>query len=400
MIRWTNRLGVPVLALALAAGAFGQSETKPSADFATHMQKAVEDLRAKRPDLAIPEFQAAVASNPGSLEAQANLGVLLFFQGKAADALPHLRAAVKLQPSLAKIQGVLGLAEVRTGDLVRGRSDLEAAFPQIQEAAFKVQVGLELVSLYSDAGELEEAPAILVQLQKDAPQDPEVLYASYRTYADLSGKAMLSLSVAAPDSAQMHQLLAHEAIRQGNTNVAIAQMRTAIAINPKLPGIHFELAELMYTSSDQQAKREAESEYRKALEQNPQDEKSVLRLADIEAAGGHTDAAIEDYRRAAALQPGDSEPTLGLAKILIERNQSGKALPLLEAAVKADPSNAVAHYRLGTEYRKLGRNEEARHEIEIYKNLRDAKEQMRAVYKDLLVQPQQLRTDLPDEQQQ
>jgi Tfp pilus assembly protein PilF len=397
MTRWTYTIGFFLTGLVLAQRGFGQANAKQAAEFAAHMQKATEDLRAKRPDLAIPELKAATELDPDSVEAQANLGVLLFFQGKPADAVPHLRTAVKLQPSLAKIQGILGLAEVRTSDLSQGRSDLEAAFPQIQDIPFKVQVGLELVSLYTEAGELESTPAILVQLQKAAPEDPEVLYASYRAYADLSSKAMLSLSLAAADSAQMHQLLAHEAIRQGNTNVAMRQMEKAVSINPALPGIHFELAELMYTSSDQQAKRDAEGEYRKALAQNPQDEKSLLRLAEIETRNGRADAALEDYRKAASLQPGDSEPMLGLAKILIERNQSDKALPWLESAVKADPSNAVAHYRLGTEYRKLGRMDDAKREVETYKNLREAKEKMRAVYKDLLVQPQQIRTDLPDE---
>lgn len=397
MILRIRNLGILAASLALTPLCICQTTPRQSSDFAAHMQKAFGDLRAKRPDLAIPQFQAATDLNPDSVEAQANLGVLLFFQGKSADAIPHLRAAVKLQPSLAKIQGVLGLAETRSGDVSQGRSDLESAFPQIQEIPFKVQVGLELVSVYTETGELELAPPVLAQLQKAAPENAEVLYASYRVYADLSGKAMLSLSVAAPDSAQMHQLLAHEAMRQGNTNVAVVQMRKAAAINPTLPGIHFEIAELLYTSSDQTAKREAEGEYRKAFAQNPQDEKSLLQLAEIDAANGNVDRAIDEYRKAANLQPGDAEPKLGLAKILIERNDTEKALPLLEAAVHADPSNAVAHYRLGTLYHKIGRTEDAKREVEIYKSLREAKDKMRAVYKDLLVQPQQLRTELPDE---
>jgi len=94
---------------------------------------------------------------------------------------------------------------------------------------------------------------------------PEVLYAAYRTYADLSGEAMVSLSLVAPDSAQMHQLLAHEETREGNTNGAIAQYRKAIALDPHLPGVHFELGELLHTSQDPAVKNEAEEEYRAAL---------------------------------------------------------------------------------------------------------------------------------------
>src|SRR5208282_6476363 len=102
-------------------------------EFAAHMQKATDYLRQKQPALAIPEFQAAVAIDPNNVDAQANLGVLLFFQGKAAESIPHFHAALAAhegepQPALAKIQGLLGMAESRTLDFSDARRDMEAAF--------------------------------------------------------------------------------------------------------------------------------------------------------------------------------------------------------------------------------------------------------------------------------
>lgn len=69
-------------------------------------------------------LQAAVAIDPRNVETQANLGALLYFQGKATDAIPHLRAATTVQPDLAKIRGLLGLAEVHTSDIPAGRKDV------------------------------------------------------------------------------------------------------------------------------------------------------------------------------------------------------------------------------------------------------------------------------------
>src|SRR5262249_10212452 len=244
MLRCISAVFSLLLAVTLS---FSQSVSvnEQSASFDAHVQKARGFLDQKRPDLAIPELQAAVDINPESVETQGNLGVLLYFQNKVPEAIPHLRAAVDRQPGMAKIQGLLGLAEVRTSDVERGRADLEAAFPLIPDQKFKVEVGLELVGLYSQSGDLEEASVVVAQLRKAAPDNPEVMYAAYRTYSDLSGESMLALSLAAPDSPQMHQLLAHEENRQGNTNGAIAELRKAIAIDPRLPGAHFELAELM-----------------------------------------------------------------------------------------------------------------------------------------------------------
>lgn len=387
-----------VLALAcLAAGsALPQSSQQQQTKFAAHVQNARKFLEQKRPDLAIPELQAAVAINPEDIESQGNLGVLLYFQGKSKEAVPHLRAAVERKPGMGKLQGLLGLAELHTQDVDDGRRDLEAAFPLIPDVKFKVEVGLELLTVYTQSGDLELGSTLLAQLRKAAPDDPEVLYAAYRTYSDLAGESMLALSLAAPDSAQMHQLLAHEDARQGNTNAALQQFRAAISINPHLPGIHFELAELLRSSDDDSLKKEAEKEYRAALVDNPRDEKAILRLAEIEAQRGNLEKSAEGYAKAVELQPADADPKLGLAKALVDMNQSEKAVPLLEQAVQIEPTNATAHYRLGTLYRKAGRIDDSKREMELYKKYKDMKENLRALYKELQIQPQQIREDEQD----
>ena len=104
---------------------------------AAHSRLAQQYLNQKRPDLAIPELQAVVSLDPRNLDAQANLGVLLFFQGDYAKAKPHLRAALEMQPNLAKIEALLGMAEKRTGDSASARTHLETSFAAVDEAKIK-----------------------------------------------------------------------------------------------------------------------------------------------------------------------------------------------------------------------------------------------------------------------
>jgi Tfp pilus assembly protein PilF len=398
------KLGLAGFVLLLSATAcLSQMTEDQQQEFAAHMQKAHGYLEQKQPALAIPELQAAVAIDPENVDAQANLGVLLFFQGKPADSIPHFRAALaeqkeEGQPGLAKIQGLLGMAESRTLDFADARKDMEASLPSLQDRRFQVQLGLELVGLYTESGDLEKAAAAISQLRKADPSNTEVLYAAYRTYSDLTGESMLALSLAAPDSAQMHQLLAHEDTRQGNTTAAIAQYRKAIAIDPHLPGVHFELAELLHTSADETVKKEAEQEYRAALLENPQNEKSILRLAEIDAHKGSTEQSYKEYAKAVELQPADADAKLGLAKILMAMNQSDKALPLLEQAVQLEPTNATAHYRLATLYRQMGRVDDAKHEVALYQKFKEMKEKLQALYKELQVQPKEIRADEQEEQ--
>jgi Tfp pilus assembly protein PilF len=207
---------------------------------ASHAQKAAEYLREKRPDLAAPEFQAIVALEPKNVDARANLGVLLFFQGKYSDAIPQLREALKLNPNLPKIQALLGIGENRTGNLSAARRDLEDAFPKVPDQKIRTETGMELVEVQSAMGDLGKAAETVNALRQLEPTNEAVLYTSYRVYSDLAEQSLLSLSVVAPNSARMHQAFAHELAIRGNNAAAIENYRKALKLNPNLPGLHFE----------------------------------------------------------------------------------------------------------------------------------------------------------------
>lgn len=65
----------------LAAGLCqAQAGTDQQAEFAAHARKAQGYLHENRPDLAIPELEAATTIDPENVEIEANLGVLLFFR--------------------------------------------------------------------------------------------------------------------------------------------------------------------------------------------------------------------------------------------------------------------------------------------------------------------------------
>ena len=191
--------------LSLSAGSIQtvcQESSSNPGQIKYHAQMAQQYLRAQKPDLAIQELKEVVALDPDNVEALGNLGTLLFFiQHDYSAAVAPLRAAIKLQPGLWKLQALLGLAEEHTSDSTDARKDLEASFPQLQDKRLQVQVGLELVGLYTQSGDLDEAAGTTLQLRKAYPDNPEAQYAAYRTFSDLSGESMLSLSVVAPDSA-------------------------------------------------------------------------------------------------------------------------------------------------------------------------------------------------------
>jgi tetratricopeptide (TPR) repeat protein len=371
-----------VFVLGLMSG-FSQTTPSRSQQIEIHTRRAAEYLKDNRPDLAVPEFRAILAVDPGNVDAHGNLGAVLFFQGAYADAIPQLRAALKLRPALWKTQALLGIGEKRTGDINAARRDLEKAFPSLPEKKIRIETGMELIDLYSKTGDLEKAASTATILRKLEPTDGGILYAAYRIYSELADEALLSLSVVDPSSARMHQALAHELAKRGNTAEAIENYRAALKLDPQLLGLHFELAEMLRVLGTADSREEAAREYKAALEANPLDEQSQCRLGDIAYRANDLEAASADYLRALQLQPDDPGANIGLAKVHMSLGQSQKAEALLQHALQSDPTSAVAHFRLGTIYRQTGRTAEAKHELEQYQKYNKMKEQLREVYHDL-----------------
>jgi len=250
-----------------------------------------------------------------------------------------------------------------------------------------------LIELYTATQDLPKAAAVVETLRQGAPDDPRILYAAYRIYSDLAGESMLDLSVAAPESGQMHQAMAHELNRERDNPGTIANLRKALAIDPHLPGIHYELAEALRISPDLKLRAEAEQQYKLAVAANPRDEKSITRLGDLAVEKDNFDAAVTYYKQALALAPGEADATLGLAHVYIEKDQSASALPLLEPLVASDPTNVLAHYRLSTAYRKLKRLDDAKRELDAYQKYKGIKDKMRSIYKEMRLDTPQ---DEPD----
>jgi len=371
------------LALLLSAALCFSQAPPNQQELTSHLQKAQAYEHQNRPDLAIPELQAALVIDPSNLQARANLGVLLFFQGKYDQALPLLQAVVASNPDLWKIQSLLGIAERKTGDDHQGRIDLETAFPHIEETKLKIDVGLQLIESYTSTGEFDKASTLITQLLALKPTDPELLYAAYRIHSNMMAEDLLSLSLAAPDSAQLHQAIAHELQRTHDLEGTIRNLRQALALDPKLPGIHFELAEALHASDDQRLHTEAVDQYKLAVKTNPTDPKAATRLGDIEVEMGNLDAGEKDYQQALKLQPNSADAKIGMANVLTERGDPAAAAPLLEQVIAADPSNYLAHFRLSTVYRKLHRPDDVKRELDAYTKYKDMHEKLTSIYKTL-----------------
>jgi tetratricopeptide (TPR) repeat protein len=351
-----------------------------------HLHTAQQYLAEKKLDLAIPELEKVVALDPGNVDAQGNLGVVLFFRGNYKEAVPHLRIAVGKRSDIWKIQALLGLAEGRLHEDSASRADMEAAFPHLTtEEKVQLDVGKALIDNYTATGDLDKAAATVSELLVSRPADTFLLYLSYRIYSDLSNRAMLTMALTAPGSAEMHEVMAHELAQHGDDAPAIANYREAIRINPQLPGLHFELGDLLYHSSDDKLRAEASSEFQAALAVNPANEKAQLSLGVIAAKSGDLKTAFADDSRALQLDPNDTDAYIELGKVLERMNQRDKAQQMFERVIQIDPTNYMAHYHLATFYRQQGRAADMKVQIDQYLKYKQMKGKLEEIFHDMRV---------------
>src|SRR5258707_11104166 len=121
-----------------------QSAQSQQQQIESHARQAQEFLKTNRPELAAREYSAILALDANNVDARGNLGVVWFFQGNYAKAAPELRGALKLSPTLWKIQALLGMCEKRIGETAGAQADLEQAFPRLTEKKLRVEAGMEL----------------------------------------------------------------------------------------------------------------------------------------------------------------------------------------------------------------------------------------------------------------
>lgn len=386
---WTLLFIRRFLVVAFLMGAVISAQTAvPSAtELRAHLQRAEEYLKAKDPKSAEREFDAVLALDPRNPEANVNLGIMAFFQGDCRNAAQHFRKTLAVEPSMAKAQALLGICEKRLGD-PSARGLLEKSFAQRKDKQLRLQVGMELASLYDQEGEPGATAVVMRSLVDLDPDNVDVLFMAQRVYSQLADDTLNKLAVLAPGSARMQQVIAERLVNQADLKGAIEHYRKALQIDPHLSGAHFELGEAILQSSpaDAAAEAEAQKELEAAVIADGDTAKTECEFGSIALIQSHPDQALTHYQRANQLDPNEVQAQMGLAELLMPEKPQ-EAIRYLRMAVQADPLNGSAHYQLAQAYRRLNMGEAALKETHLFEEIKAAKDRLEDLYHQMNRQP-------------
>lgn len=355
--------------LATGVEVLAQSESELS----RHARLAQAAIKANDNVLAESELNAMLRADPENVDAHANLGMLNFVQGHYLEASQQFEAALSRSPSLWSAQAFLGLCKARLGDPAGSRNLLEASLPHLTDWTLLKQSSLELVRSYSSSGMVDKAVPVLENLTRLRPTDSEVLYAEYRFHSEIASKALRNMIAADGDSPWLHEVYGQNSMAQEQYASAIIEFQKALKLDSQLPGLHYQLGEALLLSERTEVKRlAAEQEFRLELARDPQDADCLLKLGEIALERSRREEAKSLVARALSVRPDSAAAHAAEARIMELEGNVSIAITELEAAEKLAPDVKQTYYRLGTLYRRQGRQSEASRQLQIFQRLASA----------------------------
>jgi len=205
----------------------------------------------------------------------------------------------------------------------------------------------------------------LVLLQRDFPDDPEVLYTATRIFSQFADSAAKDLAARFPKSPQVGRLNAEALESKQMWKEAVEAYRNLLVENPKVLGIHYRIAAILLDTSpgaEAEAKKELEAE----LEINPKNASAVFALGEIARRAGAWDEAIRLFTRASQLDAGFLEAYHALGLSLNAAGKYAEAVAPLERYAKSLPDDPAGHYQLAIAYSRTGNKAAAERELKLH----------------------------------
>jgi tetratricopeptide (TPR) repeat protein len=377
-------------------------------ELAAKSRRAKQAMAAGKFEEAAAIYRELVRAVPGNPGLRLNLGLAQHMAGRSRDAVPHLEAALKLDPNLSPAHLFLGASYLR---LSQPSQAVEPLRKFLEADASHKEARQMLADALLSLERYEQSAEQFRRLSELDPRNPKAWEGLGRSYEALAGRAFEELEQTAPESPYWFASIAGARLRQQQYQSAFYFYRQALTRRPALRGVHAELAEIYRqtghpewaTAAEQKeralgppdcstqqlecdflagryrqvvaavrGKKTAESYYwqsqsysRLALEaftrlgELPRSVEIHALMAEIHGSHGRHVEAVKEWRKALELSPHDSSLQKELAISLHTSRDHEAALRLCEALLEREPRSAHLNFLTGDSLLSLQQSEKA-----------------------------------------
>jgi tetratricopeptide (TPR) repeat protein len=296
---------------------------------------------ANRPADAEQQFRAAMAVAPGEIAPREALAKLYMTEGKAADAENTLLQAGKDLSN--NPQSLLALSNFyyTTGDLNKAVSEYNVLYQQRPQDPL---VKKKYIQLLIQTRHFDEAHKLDDEILKASASDSDALI--YRSEMEISegnvnsaAQTLQSVVTNAPNNSQAHYALGVALNRQGFAQRAESEWREALNLNPDDLDAERALADAAMEKGDMQALQDAANQIIRIEPEAP--EGYALRVL-VGVNRKQFDAADRDVHRAITVAPQSAFGYVELGNLKFAENQLSDAVQAYQDALERNPVSVDA----------------------------------------------------------
>lgn len=247
--------------------------------------------------------------------------------------------------------------------------------PRVTDKQLKYRAQMATVRCAMNRKDNETTANTLFALNRDFPEDPEVLYIITQFFLEIAVRASEDLAAVAPSSYQTRKLQAEGLESQNKWEEAAAIYRKILEENPKLRGIHFRLGRAALSQPESPTSAEdAKKEFEQELAIDPANSAAEFWIGEIARRDGQWEDAIPHFASAAKLDSSFAEALLALGMSLNSAVRFAEAIPSLEQYVKMVPEDPAGHYQLSIAYARTDRKDDSVREMTLQQQLFEKKQ--------------------------
>jgi predicted Zn-dependent protease len=260
---------------------------------------------------------------------------------------------------------------------------LASALPHLTDKQLRYTAAMARARCGMSLHRMTDAVEALALLNRDFPDNPQVLYFTTHSFSELADLSAQKLVMTQPDSAQAMELQAEAMASHGKVEDAIRIYHQILEKHPDTPGIHYRLGRLLLDGAKTDAAKEAaRKEFEEELKIVPDSAATEFMLGDLAWEAQNLPEAIKHFSLATQDDVGFAESFLGLGVALNAAGKYAQAVPPLEKYVKFVPGDPAGHYQLAIAYARTGRKQDADKQMALQRELNQKEQQQKYRTKD------------------